>query len=232
MNIAYSIALAGAAVTLFFIIVRITNGGMQALYFKIIASLGFIATTMATLWLTDFCVYGVFILAGQILGLLGDIFLDQKMIHKDYDFQYTNIGFIAFGVGHIFFVCAVVLSSGIVQLNAVISGVAALVLLGLVLLIEKPSGLCYGRYIVPVTAYSFVIGFAAVLPFTWLLTAETLPKNLLVFGIGMVSFLISDFVLSQIYFSKRGEIPLLVAVNYLFYYLAQYIISLSVLSAP
>lgn len=227
MNPVYAVAAIGAVITLFFIVIRIVKGGIAGLCFKTLSSLGFLATTMMALWHTNFHVFGFLVLAGQIMGLLGDVFLDQKMIHKDYDFPYTNMGFTVFGIGHLIFIAGIVLSAGIEQLNLIVSAIAALIITGFVLVTEKPTGLNYGRFKFPVTAYGLVIGFTTALPFSYLLTSEALPKNLLLFGCGMAAFLASDLVLSRIYFTEKGETPVLVGANYVFYYGAQYLISLS-----
>jgi len=69
----------GIAATGVFLYLRVSKGGISALYAKAAASLCFISTAVAaTNANRDFTVFGSCVTFGLIFGMLGDIWLDLK----------------------------------------------------------------------------------------------------------------------------------------------------------
>lgn len=57
--------------------------------------------------------YGVMILVGLAFGMLGDIYLDQKWVYPNDMKKYLYAGFVSFGIGHLFYIPAMVRAAGI-----------------------------------------------------------------------------------------------------------------------
>ncbi|MCC8066960.1 MAG: lysoplasmalogenase [Clostridiales bacterium] len=171
--------------------------------------------------------FAVFIGGGLLLGLLGDIWLELKYLYPLDSENWTMMGFLVFLVGHFFYLAAVNSIAGIrpAALAAGIAGVA--VAAAFILMGEKPMHLQYGRFKTISVIYGSVLFFMAV----YTLTCAFLLRNLglLVMGIGGALFLLSDLVLSCIYFGEGNERPGFLAVNYILYYVGQYLIASSVL---
>ncbi len=172
----YGLVAVGLFSVITFIIVRLKGVGIKALVFKVLSALIYLMISVMATMLTGHSTLASAIIIGQVFGLLGDVFLDQKYIHREYDQAYTHLGFIAFGIGHI----------------------------------------------------CFVIGFTTFVPIIWLLKGNLVSSQLIVFSVAMIAFLLSDLVLSQIYFGgKKGKRYII--ANYVFYFGAQYLIALSIL---
>ena len=83
----------------------------------------------------------------------------------------------------------------------------------------------FGKFLIPTVVYTFLLTlFVATTVAAGVLTAFTVPVILLVSGSAL--FLASDLVLSMIYFDGN-ESRLLIVVNHVLYYLAQFAIALS-----
>lgn len=174
-----------------------------------------------------------FIILGLTMGLLGDIWLDQKAVHKDHKRMYMLAGFSSFGLGHILFFIGLFVYLGGADATLLLWPVVLALVMTLVLyLIEKPLRMDYGEYRPVILAYTFIITATIVLPIILALgPAAVQPEFTSVFAAGMVLFLLSDLVLSQTYFSKRA-VPekVFVPLNYLLYYGAQFVIASSLLT--
>lgn len=168
-----------------------------------------------------------FVVLGLVCGLLGDIWLDLKYVFPEKDEPFTYAGFGVFGAGHLLFIAGMLLSYYPAGRPMV---VILPVLLALALsvgnaLMEKPMKLRYGKLRGVVIAYGVLL-FSMVLIAGSLALAhgrrET-PLNLLF--IGGVFFALSDLILSGTYFGVGKERPVDLALNYLTYYPAQFLIA-------
>ncbi len=175
-----------------------------------------------------------FVVAGLVMGLLGDIWLDQKAVHHDHKRMYMLAGFSCFGIGHIFYFSGLFTFLGGADIALLIWPVIiGVVLVAFMYLIEKPLHMDYGEYRPVVLVYTFILTAAAVLPIILAFDpACAQPEFVFVFAAGMVLFLLSDLVLSQSYFSSENQIPerVLVPLNYLLYYGGQFTIAFSLLT--
>jgi uncharacterized membrane protein YhhN len=187
--------------------------------------------------------------AGLLSGLLGDIWLDLKDTHPDHRQFYMFAGFSCFLLGHLFYCVGLVAAFAGGNLQVLIWPLVFGVALGAgLLLLEKPMRLHYGSYRTIVTVYTVVLAATTLLPLLlafgiggapvpgsagsysliWLLGTTSALAVPLLFGIGMVAFLLSDFVLSQTYFAQKA-VPdaVFMPLNYLLYYGGQFCIASS-----
>ena len=169
------------------------------------------------------------IIAGLVMGLIGDILLDLKIMYPEQNNQYFVAGTISFTIGHFFyFVSAMLLNMTILPSHLLWNVLAALgfaiiMTIG-TMLISKKMGLNFGKMIYLVAMYcvvlNFMVGFSVAIaifnPIYW------------IFASGMILFLLSDLVLSMQYFGNAtGKV--FVWINHILYYLAQILIAVSVL---
>ncbi len=171
--------------------------------------------------------YAVLIILGGIFGLLGDIFLDQKWVYPKDDGTYLVSGFTVFGIGHFFYMAAMI---GAVNLNwknmLCALGVGLLVAV-VTFILEKPSKLDYGKYKGIIFVYSLILGTMA----GTALVSSILTKSaaFIVFEIGALLFLFSDIVLSWIYFGEeKKNNSFNFVLNHATYYSGQFMFALSV----
>ena len=168
-----------------------------------------------------------FVVLGLVCGLLGDIWLDLKYVFPEKDEPFTYAGFGVFGAGHLLFIAGMLLSyypAGR-PMAVILPVLLALALSVGNALMEKPMKLRYGKLRGVVIAYGVLL-FSMVLIAGSLALAhgrrET-PLNLLF--IGGVFFALSDLILSGTYFGVGKERPVDLALNYLTYYPAQFLIA-------
>jgi len=180
----------------------------------------------------------LFTTAGMVFGLLGDVWLDLKDIHLDYQQFYMFAGFACFGICHLFFIFGMLRNYDLPVWALPIALAVGLLVAAFNITTEGPMRLDYGVYRWIVAAYSFVIGVATVLPLAYAIRIRNIPGHSwqpAVFAIGMILFLASDLVLSQIYFQtdrEKGNRPINYILNYLFYFGAQYTLALSLFFLP
>lgn len=224
----YGLVLVGLFSVITFIFVRLKGVGIKALVFKVLSALIYIMISVIATELTGYSTLGSAIIIGQVFGLLGDVFLDQKYIHKEQDQAYTHLGFIAFGIGHICFMIGLLSFYSMTNTTLLAGVIVAWMVTAFVYLTQKPLGLNFGKMALDVITYSAVIGFTTFVPIIWLLKGNVESSQLIVFSVAMIAFLLSDLVLSQIYFGGKNSKGYIIA-NYVFYFGAQYLIALSIL---
>jgi len=217
-----------------YIVLRIRRKHVPAIILKVCTSVLFLLTTGVSVLMSGgaawerykFLFLGV--LFGQISGLLGDYWLDMKDMHTKHRDTYILAGFTSFLVGHLFFTAGLLKTYGAgVKTLLFILG-AGILLCVLVLATEKPMKLKYGKFKGITAGYSAVFGMSiAAALFSWLYAGHS--HQALVMTIGLVVFLLSDFVLSGTYFGEGKTRPADYALNYILYYGGQFTIALSLL---
>lgn len=169
------------------------------------------------------------IIGGLVLGLIGDIILDLKIMYPEQSNQYFVFGTCSFAVGHFFyFLSAVLYNSATIPShlpwNILASVGVAVVLTLAIMLSSKKLKLDFGKMTYIVAFYSFILTFmvaftvsiAIFVPIYW------------IFAAGMILFFLSDLVLSMQYFGGRTE-KVWIYVNHILYYLAQVFLAFSIL---
>ena len=171
---------------------------------------------------------------GLLLGLLGDIWLDLKYCYKEDSDFYTRAGFLSFGIGHAFYMAAIVAGTvgGFKPLSILPSVGVAVVAALVVYFGEKAMGLKYGKFKVISAVYGAVLfGMTAFAFFSALFAGLKQNPHLVLMAIGGVLFVISDLILSGTYFGQGKDRPVDIITNHVTYYAAQFVIAASVLLA-
>lgn len=222
----------GVAATIFFLCKRTLNVKPGTAILKCFSSVGFVFTALFGFVGNDACpdALGACIVAGAVLGLIGDYVLDLKYVYPQNSDTYLRTGFMSFLFGHLFYSIGLMLTLGL-EIKNIIFAVCGAVLMGVfVPLSEKIMTVKYGKFMKITVIYLVVIGFTVALSFSYLFT--DICKYTIVFNVAMVLFLLSDFLLAGLYFGTREKDrknQVAVTFNHLFYYAAQYIIAVSVL---
>ena len=223
----------GAVALVFYLLEKCKRYSFKGVMIKTVVSLLFIATALAGAIQNPNHILNNFIIAGLIMGLLGDIFLDLKYVYPNDDKIYTYAGFIVFAIGHILFITGMMLQffGGGNFLYFLIPVAVALVFVIVNLITEKPMGLAFKDLKIIVCVYAFIL---ALNPLTSLMlcihTGWSCPSLIMLFA-GGISFAVSDLVLSGTYFGEGHEKPIDFILNYITYYGAQFIIAFSLLFA-
>lgn len=189
-----------------------------------------IAISSATLHRTG--LYASLMIIGLLFGLLGDIFLDLKFIYPDDDTIYTFSGFTTFGIGHIFFITALLrrYADFSQYWYLIIPAIGALVIGFGSVAMGPVMKLDYGKFAGITRAYASLLGGFTLLAGSLALMYNFKLISLDMLFVGAVFFLLSDLVLSGTYFGGK-ERPIDIHLNYIFYYGGQFLIALSLLFA-
>ena len=219
----------GAISLVFYLCEKCNRYSLRGVLIKSVVSLLFIAVALASTIQNPGHKLNDFIIAGLVLGLLGDIWLDLKYVYPKDDKAYTYAGFIVFGIGHICAITGMLLEyfSGFNPLFLLIPFGGAVIFSLVNLLTEKPMKLAFNDYKVIVCIYAF---FLALNPLTSLLLCILSGwqfKGLIMLFVGGILFAVSDLVLSSTYFGQGHEKPLDFILNYVTYYGAQFLIAFS-----
>ncbi len=225
----------GAAALCLFLALRVKKCSAQATVSKALVSVFFLLTWISATFIVSSAgampPFAALLGGGLIFGLLGDIWLDLKFVYgPDSDF-YTKMGFLSFGIGHVFYCAAVI--CGVTQMRwiSVLPALGVALVAALVVYFgEKAMKLHYGAYKMISTVYGAVLFFMAAFAFFAALFAG-LKENmhLVVMAIGGAFFIISDLILSGTYFGEGKNRPVDVVTNHVTYYIAQFLIASSVL---
>ncbi len=243
LNILYlALLIAFIVFVIAFLVVRVKQGGVKALFLKTISAVLFILSSFVALSIKpENYYYGVFIVIGLVFGMLGDIWLDLKFVHRDFDESYTFAGMISFLIGHIFYVVGILAAYpeyiGWQIALAIFSAVSVTLV---VRLASRKMEFNYGKFSLLTLIYSIVtmltVTFAlnAVNAFGWLpiLAGAPMPEimpKLLCMNMGTVMFALSDLVLSFVFFKKGGNTSRNVVLNHSVYFTSQFILALSIL---
>lgn len=211
---------------IFFIIVRTFKGGLIALLLKIVASVSFIA--LGLYYLNDgYTTTKMLICGGLVFGLIGDILLDLKIIYPENNSTYLFSGMISFILQHItiFIAITLITNNTIIKNNIIIIllipilitiiGFFSFKFLKMELKNALPISLLYLFLLVYVTMYYFF---------------STLKDiNLIYLLIGMILFILSDLVLSFMYFKDNQKNKYMIVINHSLYYAAQILIASQIL---
>ncbi len=202
--------------------------GVIGTFIKAIASLAFIAIGFtAVLTVEQFSKGALFIIAGQVFGMIGDIVLDLKVVYhgKKEEGVYLTGGMASFGIGHILFFVAILLylTSNVLSMAIIGICIAVAAVLGFAIVIggEKLMGFNFGKFTIHSIVYGFLLIFMSAISIAaWVLYGKNNP-HMPVFSIGMILFFLSDIFLTQMYFGGKWDDKFLCVVNHALYYAAQ-----------
>lgn len=226
----YALLAIGITATIVFLVLRVKKGGIAALYAKAIASCCFIATALAAMNRNRvFLEFGTLILAGLILGMLGDIWLDLKWIYLQDKDLYLYAGFISFLLGHLCFITAIFRSAPWNSFSIIMSIVLALVIGVIAILMEKPLKMKYGKFKLIVFLYSCTLALTMTASMMTAYITEFKLSAWIVMSVGALLFLLSDLVLSGMYFGENKNTKGNIILNHTLYYAAQFCMAATIL---
>lgn len=205
-----------------FIYLRTAHVGLQGFWGKIFASALFVTGGFAALMLKETtATYMYFIAIGLFLSMIGDMLLELKVIYRPHEYQYTNGGIVSFALAHVSYIIAITLyatASKDILVPVFVSLAIGAVLATIIIVNSKNMGINFSQHRGPVSAYSFILCidfvYATALAFL-------LPKLWFVSG-GLLLFLVSDLLLSFIYWGNKNN-RVMNILNLSFYYAAQII---------
>lgn len=204
-----------------FLIIRAKKGGCaQAVIVKTFASIGFLTGGIYALYLNSGVFANFFIVLGLMFALVGDIVLDLKVAYKEDNRIYLNSGIASFTISSaLYFVAIILLWSSLSNFLFFSLGSVAIALAfaAVVFLLAKPLKLDFTGYKVQVFIYSFFVALVAVLA----LGICFFVSRFALFAVGALLVLISDLVLSMMYFGGKGDSKILCTLNHTLYYLGE-----------
>lgn len=208
-----------------FVYKRSISRNVVTLFLKVVASMCFVIMGFAGAYTSgNFSRTGL-ILIGLIFGMLGDIFLDLKYVDAKNSVAYTAAGFASFIFGHVFYITFILDDYPLEDTGVIVSLIAGL--LGTIFIYVSPRimKMDYGNFRLLSAFYAGILIFVTVYAgFKAFLKPSAFT---MMFFIGLVLFLISDLILSQIYFTEKGDTRLNSILNHSLYYAAQILIAAS-----
>lgn len=235
------LAVVCAAAASFFMFIRVTKKPIWGLLTKTLASMCFVAMGGIALLLGSYSGHSVpfgaqLFVVGLAFGMVGDIVLDLKRAHSEFEDIYLFSGMTAFSFGHFANIAATCLiASGIgsgsyvasiMKVNLLVPALASLAIAVcaapiIIFVSEKFLKNVFGKFRNISGFYAGLLVFFTVFSL-WLTILNT---NYLLLLLGMIMFLISDLVLSTMYFvAGKKEDKMLVIINHATYYAAQILI--------
>ncbi len=226
----------GLALLAFLLFVKYNGGSSLQVFIKAGVSVCFLLIAIMASYRIDAEASSgksaLFIIAALLFALLGDIWLDLKLMHRKYEDLYTKAGFISFTICHLFIIIGlIVLCRGDVKaLYFIIPIILGIVLGILVGQFGDLLGVYYGEYKIFVIIYGAVLISATLLSLSLCIAYKFTGAAVLLMFIGEVLVLISDLILNQIYFGSHWDDNLYTTINLAVYYVGVYLISFSILA--
>ncbi len=222
-----------------FIFIEMKEASLFSLFFKALASFSFILLfsivisektgqpTSAYYVGEDFVPFmgtAFLIFMGLVAGLIGDLLLGLRPLRPASDNNtIITSGIFSFSIGHVFYYFALLKLNAFSVYPLMIGVVGAVI----IFIGAKVMKLKWEQLRIPSLAYAFILflifGQALI---NAIALGFTMTTTLLFAGATL--FLISDLILSQIYF-KEGAPKVLVAYNLSTYYAAQLLIAFAIL---
>lgn len=192
-------------------------------FFKSLATISVIALCAVTLYEYGLDVNGILLLVGLAFCMFGDLALALREFNiPNKENQIITIGELAFGISQIFFIVMLALLSNVIALYGLIVGLVFA--LGM-LILKKPMKLEFGNCLIPSLIYAFLLASNVGGSLIWLITGGATLMQILLFA-GFACFIISDLILSKIYFSGNRKVWVQ-QINYVFYYAAIILLAMS-----
>ena len=213
-----------------FMKVRMGGHSKRDVVLKMLAALCFVVVSGTAVTL-NLSVLACYFLAGAIFGALGDLFLGLSHLDKQKKQGFMFMGLLWFGLGHVAYCQGLIhkYSTGDSMPYILIPLVIGILIATLVGMSGRKLGLHFGRYLPAVMVYVFLLSFSVLLSFSLNLYYGFHNQQLKIFLIGILMFIISDSILSRMYFGKQKHPSLNVVTNHVTYYLAQWLIAISIL---
>jgi uncharacterized membrane protein YhhN len=223
----YLVLFLGAIALTMFLIARDRKGSPEALLLKTITSFLFIGVAFASFMvdsIQEVTTFFALIMMGLVCGLIGDIVLDLKIMYKKSSSLYQHGGMIAFFIGHVFYLAALLIYFGFSSIALVTAIILAIIIVCVSKFILKFN---FAEHSIDTYAYSFALSYMMTQACYAAITQGYTTSTVLL-AAGAILFLLSDLVLVMTYYDNKDSKPFIV-VNHVLYYAAQYAIALSIL---
>lgn len=214
-----------------FLFFELKHKYLTAFFFKALASFSFVLILLSILYYNWWVNYTLFlgylspehlgfaylILLGLVCGLLGDLILALRPFHEHSRHHSIILaGTVAFAVGHLFYLMALLKYMDFSWLAILFSAVIT----SMVFLIGIPVlKLKFQKLLIPSIIYSFLLFLMIGMTIFGFNEFDNGSFSVVIL-ISAILFGLSDLVLSQIYFAGK-EINIYKAINLSMYYLAQ-----------
>ena len=207
-----------------FHICAVKNKLVSTLITKTLASVFFIAIGAVGLMVNPDISLAIYLFIGLCFGLVGDAVLALRNFKPKYKFHCIGAGMLSFGIGHIFYLIALMANLP----NAWISVVIGAAIGAMMIVLAPKLNLSYGKLKPFIFFYASLLStMGAATALRCFYTPDCLSISLCAAGL---LFMISDALLSGIYFDKNQSksTPFFIIGVHVTYYIAQYLIALSV----
>jgi alkenylglycerophosphocholine hydrolase len=223
----YVVLSLGAIALTVFLNDRDRKGSVKALLLKTVTSYLFILLAFVSFMINPrpgITVFFGLIALGLICGLIGDIVLDLKTLYPESASPYQHLGMVAFLIGHLFYLSALLVYFGfnwIPLIAAVVTGLAIILVSIYILKVD------FKEHTIDSYLYAFFLSYMMAQA-CYAAVIQSFTAATLLLSIGSVSFLLSDVLLIGIYYRNKDSKAYIV-LNHVLYYGAQYSIALSIL---
>ena len=213
-----------------FMKVRMEGYSKKDVALKMAAALCFVVVSGMAVFLNP-SILACYFLAGGIFGALGDLFLGLSHLDKDKKKGFMFAGVFWFGMGHVAYCQGLIhnYATGDTMWYILIPMVIAILISTFIGLCRRKLGLHFGRFLPAVMVYVFLLSFSVLLSLSLNIYYGFHNQHLKIFMVGITMFIISDSILSKMYFGKQKHPSLNVVTNHVTYYLAQWLIAISIL---
>lgn len=224
----------GVAMSIVFMVSKVTNYSLKTIIFKTIASLFFVALGIVCFCISgaDFFSFKMLTVLGLFFGMLGDVFLGFKYITTGKTKKiWILLGMFAFAIGHLLYLVGLIVGFYIPgnALYIVLSLAIPVVLVGVYMLIAYRVGIRFGKGMLPFAIFYIYCLTAMVSSSMCMAILHGFNiVTLIMFFAGAICFATSDFMLTGSYFKEGQRSKAYNAIYSVFYYAAQFIIAFSI----
>ena len=224
----------GAAMSVVFIVSKVTNYSLKTIIFKTIASLFFVA-----LGIVAFClnkeghfIFKLFTVLGLFFGMLGDLLLGFKYITTKTKHIWILLGMFAFALGHISYILGLLLDFYVKgnTLFIILPFVLPIVIICNYMIVAKKVEINFGKGMLPFGLfYLYCLTTMASSAFCMVLLHQFSVVTLVMLFPAAICFATSDMMLTGAYFKEGKRSKAYNATYSVFYYVAQFVIAFSIL---
>ena len=222
----YIMIVLAVLVSLGFVLSWSAKRPLFSFWFKGVATVFVIALCGIAMFVnTGITISSIFIVIALGFCLLGDLTLALlELLDATKKDNVITFGMFSFGLAQICFIIAMSLSVGFMPF-AILGGIA---FAGIVFLMSKPLKLNFGKCLIPTLVYSFLVSTSLFSAITLMVLSGFTGAGIIL-TIAFASFIISDLILSQIYFGQGNKAPLYIP-NLATYYAAIILIACATLT--
>lgn len=191
-------------------------------FLKGLATTSVIALAVYTISLSSINTITILLIIGLCLCMLGDLALALlELCGVNLRANIITCGTIAFAMAQILFI--IMLS--LLDLNTLFGLIFGIIFAGAIFLLKKPMKLEFGKSLTPSLIYGALLGSNVAGSIIFMIVTNFSTLGILL-AIGFLMFVISDLILSKIYFGGNNK-PITQKVNYITYYVAIILLALS-----